>query len=142
MDRGAPPDSGRLVEKIEVLRTKLRLAQQLGRPDIERLLEDVSSLRSSVLSFTSSRHLRSLERLRDAPVAAPASPGHRALDLGFEGVLGDSPGIIDALELVRRAAPTPLPATGTCAAAWWRCWAQSPSRAWTPRRCPWCGRTW
>ncbi|MEM1433625.1 MAG: sigma 54-interacting transcriptional regulator [Pseudomonadota bacterium] len=104
-----PADSGRLVEKIEVLRTKLRLAQQLGRPEIERLLDDVSNLRASVMSFTSTKHVESLERLRGAevtPVEPPVSP---AADLGFEGVLGESPGILDALELVRRAAPTRLP---------------------------------
>lgn len=104
-----PADSGRLVEKIEVLRTKLRLAQQLARPEIERLLEDVSNLRASVMSFSGNQHLESLERLRGAEVTSRRQPAAQGADLGFDGVLGESPGILDALELVRRAAPTRLP---------------------------------
>lgn len=103
------PDSGRMVEKIEVLRTKLRLAQQLNRPEIERLLDDVSSLRSSLLAYTSNRHVESLERLRATEVKSPSALSANSVDMGFEGVLGESQGISDALELVRRAAPTPLP---------------------------------
>lgn len=103
------PDSGRMVEKIEVLRTKLRLAQQLNRPEIERLLDDVSNLRSSLLSYTSNRHVESLERLRGTQAKSSSASIANGADLGFEGVLGDSQGISDALELVRRAAPTPLP---------------------------------
>lgn len=103
------PDSGRMVEKIEVLRTKLRLAQQLNRPEIERLLDDVSNLRSSLLSYTSNRHVESLEQLRGTQEKSPIPSVANGADLGFEGVLGDSQGISDALELVRRAAPTPLP---------------------------------
>lgn len=109
VESGAGADSGRLVEKIEVLRTKLRLAQQLSRPDIERLLDDVSSLRNSVMSFSSTRHVEGLARLRKAKADAPSRSATAASDLGFEGVLGESPGILDALELVRKAAPTPLP---------------------------------
>lgn len=109
VDSDVRPDSGRLIEKIEVLRTKLRLAQQLSRADIERLLTDVSSLRASAMTHSVPTQSEPLERLRGASAGPSDERATSAADLGFEGVLGDSPGIQEALELVRRAAPTPLP---------------------------------
>lgn len=104
----ARPDAGRLIEQIEVLRTRLRLAQQLKRPEIERLLGEVNRLRDAALASGGSEPLESLESLRGS-TEKPATPSASAADLGFEGVLGESPGVLEALELVRRAAPTPLP---------------------------------
>lgn len=108
-DTAAPPESGRLVEQIEVLRTKLRLAQQLNRSDIERLLNDVGRLRTAAMSHAVPAQSESLQRLRGVTVGTSTKRTAHAADMGFEGVLGESPGILDALELVRRAAPTPLP---------------------------------
>ncbi|MEM1229311.1 MAG: sigma-54 dependent transcriptional regulator [Pseudomonadota bacterium] len=101
--------SGSLVQKIELLRAKLRLAQQLSRPEIERLLTEMNALRTAVLAQSNADSLRSLERLRGTDETGPSAPSAAASELGFEGVLGDSPGIVEALELVRRAAPTDLP---------------------------------
>lgn len=102
----APTGPGRMVEKLEVLRARLRLASALDKTQIEQVLLELGDLRSDLLLSRSSTG-------GDAQPAAPAQTAgsSRALqaDLGFEGVLGESAGILEALEIVRRAAPTDLP---------------------------------
>ncbi len=105
----SPGEPGRVVEKLEILRTRLRLASHLDKSQINDLLADLSELRSDFLLARSASSIRSDSQPVSAGSSKPASPKTTHADLGFEGVLGESPGVLEALEIVRRAAPTTLP---------------------------------
>lgn len=99
-----------LLEKIEILRSTLRWAQSLDRSQINKLLNQCTALRDEVL------RLSHTERFVKASTAAArnqsiAQRRHALLerDFQFEGVFGDSPRLIEALEIAEKAAPTDLP---------------------------------
>jgi DNA-binding NtrC family response regulator len=101
-----------LIEKIEILRSTLRWAVRLERPDIEKLLRQSHALRDEVMQLSHQ------ERFVTAAVAEPArtdqSPGARRkalLDRSFvfEGTFGDNANLLEALEIAEKAAPTDLP---------------------------------
>jgi transcriptional regulator with GAF, ATPase, and Fis domain len=112
---------GSLLEKVEILRSALRWASKLERPEIEKLLLQCNALRDEVMSLSRK------DRFVQPSVAEPAEteplprdkPGkevsaHRRNALLernfiFEGVFGESPKLLDALEIAERAAPTELP---------------------------------
>jgi len=94
---------GRELERLEIIRARLRVAPRLGPPEIKALLEDCARLRADLL-------LRDREPSVSEGVATSAArDGCSGGSLGFEGVLGESPRLLEALEIVRRAAPTTLP---------------------------------
>lgn len=101
-----------LLEKIEILRSTLRWAPTLARPDIEKLLRQSTALRDEVLQL--SHKERFVQAMRQAP-EPPGQAVHsrRAALLGrsfvFEGTFGDNPKLLDALEIAEKAAPTDLP---------------------------------
>jgi transcriptional regulator with GAF, ATPase, and Fis domain len=99
-----------LLEKIEILRSTLRWAQTLERPQINKLLNQCTALRDEVL------RLSHTERFVKASTAVTrnqslAQRRHALLDrdFQFEGVFGDSPRLIEALEIAEKAARTDLP---------------------------------
>jgi DNA-binding NtrC family response regulator len=101
-----------LIEKIEILRSALRWASKLERPDIEKLLRQASALRDEVMQLSHQ------ERFVKAAAAEPArrdlSPRQRREALiersfVFEGAFGDNPKLLEALEIAEKAAPTGLP---------------------------------
>jgi transcriptional regulator with GAF, ATPase, and Fis domain len=101
-----------LIEKIEILRSTLRWASRLERPDIERVLRQAGTLRDEVM------HLSHRERFVHATASEPArlnlSARQRrealvARSFAFEGAFGDNPGLLEALEIAEKAAPTGLP---------------------------------
>jgi DNA-binding NtrC family response regulator len=101
-----------LIEKIEILRSTLRWAVKLERPDIEKLLRQSHALRDEVMQLSHK------ERFVTAAAAEPArtdqSPGARRkalLDRSFvfEGTFGDNANLLEALEIAEKAAPTDLP---------------------------------
>lgn len=99
-----------LLEKIEILRSTLRWAQSLDRPQINKLLNQCTTLREEVL------RLSHTERFVKASAATPrnlsvAQRRHALLerDFQFEGVFGDSPKLIESLEIAEKAARTDLP---------------------------------
>jgi transcriptional regulator with GAF, ATPase, and Fis domain len=99
-----------LLEKIEILRSTLRWAQSLDRAQINKLLNQCTTLREEVL------RLSHTERFVKASTAASrnqsvAQRRHALLerDFQFEGVFGDSPRLIEALEIAEKAARTDLP---------------------------------
>ncbi|MEZ5595113.1 MAG: sigma 54-interacting transcriptional regulator [Pseudomonadales bacterium] len=102
-----PGEPARLVERIELIRSRLRLASRLEKADIDQLLGDFKALREVILVQSHAQRLSGLKAL--PPEGGKPSVPVRSADLGFEGVLGDSPALLDALEIVRRAAPTNLP---------------------------------
>ncbi|WP_407700583.1 sigma-54 interaction domain-containing protein [Steroidobacter gossypii] len=99
-----------LLEKIEILRSTLRWAQSLDRPQINKLLNQCTTLREEVL------RLSHTERFVKASASTPrnlsvAQRRHALLerDFQFEGVFGDSPKLIESLEIAEKAARTDLP---------------------------------
>jgi transcriptional regulator with GAF, ATPase, and Fis domain len=101
-----------LIEKIEILRSALRWASKLDRPDIEKLLRQAGSLRDEVMQLSHK------ERFVNAAAAEPTRSDlsrrqrRNALiqrSFIFEGAFGDNPKLLEALETAEKAAPTGLP---------------------------------
>ncbi|HYD96175.1 MAG TPA: sigma-54 dependent transcriptional regulator [Noviherbaspirillum sp.] len=103
-----------LLEKIEILRSALRWASRLDRPEIEKLLRQSSALRDEVMQLSHKERF-----VRAASSAEPVEPMERSggerrralLDRSFvfEGTFGDNPKLLEALEIAEKAAPTDLP---------------------------------
>jgi transcriptional regulator with GAF, ATPase, and Fis domain len=101
-----------LLEKIEILRSALRWAPTLARPDIEKLLRQANALRDEVMQL--SHKERFVEAAAAAPQPIERAPGARRRALlersfVFEGTFGDNPQLLEALEIAEKAAPTDLP---------------------------------
>ena len=101
-----------LIEKIEILRSALRWAAKLERPEIEKLLRQAGALRDEVMQLSHK------ERFVNAAAAQPTrgdlSRRQRRKELIersfiFEGAFGDNPRLLEALETAEKAAPTGLP---------------------------------
>jgi DNA-binding NtrC family response regulator len=101
-----------LLEKIEILRSALRWASRLDRPDIEKLLRQAGLLRDEVMQLSHK------ERFVNAAAAEPTRSDlsrrerREALiqrSFIFEGTFGDNPKLLEALETAEKAAPTGLP---------------------------------
>jgi len=101
-----------LIEKIEILRSALRWASKLDRPDIEKLLRQAGALRDDVMQLSHK------ERFVNAAAAEPSRSDlsrrqrREALierSFIFEGAFGDNPKLLEALETAEKAAPTVLP---------------------------------
>jgi transcriptional regulator with GAF, ATPase, and Fis domain len=101
-----------LIEKIEILRSALRWASRLERPEIEKLLNQAGALREEVMQLSHK------ERFVNAAAAAPTRSDlsrrerRQALierSFIFEGAFGDNPRLLEALETAEKAAPTGLP---------------------------------
>lgn len=112
MDGGSAISYAGLIEKIEILRSTLRWASKLERPEIEKLLRQAGALRDEVMQL--SHKERFVKAASAEPIAADQSPGARRQALlqrsfVFEGVFGDNPKLLDALEVGEKAAPTDLP---------------------------------
>ncbi len=109
---------GGLIEKIEVLRSNLRWSAGLDTEDKQKLMAQVAALRSEVMLL--SRHER-LKGADDEPSPAEDAqiPRHKSTqqrrqelidrNFTFEGVFGESPALLEALEIAEKAAPTDLP---------------------------------
>jgi transcriptional regulator with GAF, ATPase, and Fis domain len=99
-----------LLEKIEILRSTLRWAQQLDRSQIQKLLNQSTALREEVLRLS---HTERFVRATNAPARKHSVAQRRKAllerDFQFGGVFGDSPRLIEALEIAEKAAPTDLP---------------------------------
>ncbi|RJG00378.1 sigma-54 interaction domain-containing protein [Noviherbaspirillum sedimenti] len=101
-----------LLEKIEILRSRLRWASRLERPEIEKLLRQANALRDEVMQL--SHKERFVQAASGEGVRVVQSPGERrrallARSFVFEGTFGDNPRLLDALEVAEKAAPTDLP---------------------------------
>nr|WP_314630323.1 sigma 54-interacting transcriptional regulator [uncultured Noviherbaspirillum sp.] len=101
-----------LLEKIEFLRSALRWASRLERPEIEKLLRQANALRDEVLQLSTKERFVTAASVTAAARALPAGERRRALlarSFVFEGTFGDNPDLLDALEVAEKAAPTDLP---------------------------------
>lgn len=109
--RGSAMSYAALLEKIEILRSTLRWATTLQRPDIEKLLRQANVVRDEVMQLS---HKERFVQAVSAETGPAQSPGERrqallARSFVFEGTFGDNPRLIDALEIAEKAAPTDLP---------------------------------
>ena len=114
---------GGLIEKIEIMRSSLRWASSLARPEIQKLLRQCTELRDEVMQV--SRKERFVQATTDGADSRDVEPLTRPsrkkkstrarrqalIDRSFvfEGVFGDSPRLLDAMEMAERAAPSDLP---------------------------------
>jgi transcriptional regulator with GAF, ATPase, and Fis domain len=109
-----------LIERIEILRSTLRWATQLERPEIEKLLRQAGSLRDEAMQLShQERFVRAAAA--DADAHAPPTRATRSLSnaqrrqalidrsFRFDGTFGDNPKLLEALEIAEKAAPTGLP---------------------------------
>jgi len=112
IDAGSTLSYAGLIERIEILRSALRWASRLERPDIERLLRQASALRDEVMHL--SHQERFVRAAASQPTALNLSLRQRrealiARSFVFEGAFGDNPKLLEALEIAEKASPTALP---------------------------------
>jgi transcriptional regulator with GAF, ATPase, and Fis domain len=102
---------GALLEKIEILRSTLRWASTLDRKQIQKLLAQCNSLRDEVMKFSHKERFvkASAKGSRKKQSAAQRRKALLERSFVFEGVFGDSPKLLDSLEIAEKAAPTDLP---------------------------------
>lgn len=101
-----------LLEKIEILRSRLRWATKLERPDIDKLHRQLNSLRDEVMQLSHKERFVQAAAAESMPVVKAPGDRRRALlerSFRFEGVFGDNPRLLEALEIAEKAAPTDLP---------------------------------
>lgn len=123
-ERGSAMSYAALLEKIEIMRSTLRWATRMERPDVEKLLRQANTLRDEVMGLSHKERFvqamgvetasdRRAERETEPPaLELPAGERRRALlarSFVFEGTFGDNPKLLDALEIAEKAAPTDLP---------------------------------
>lgn len=118
-ERGSAMSYAALLEKIEIMRSTLRWATRLERPDVDKLLRQANALRDEVMQLShKERFVQAVSadmerRTGEEPVAEPPTGERRrallARSFVFEGTFGDNPKLLDALEIAEKAAPTDLP---------------------------------
>jgi Transcriptional regulator containing GAF, AAA-type ATPase, and DNA binding domains len=122
LTRSSTTSYGGLIEKVEILRSALRWASKLEQPEIQKLLVQCNALRDEVMLLSRKERFiqASLAELPQAEEVTPkerrssTSPAQRRQALIernfiFEGVFGESPKLLEALEIAEKAAPTELP---------------------------------
>lgn len=112
VETGSTLSYAALIEKIEILRSTLRWATKLERPEIERLLWQAGALRDEVMQL--SHKERFVNAAAVEPTRSDLSRRQRrsaliARSFVFEGAFGDNPRLLEALETAEKAAPTGLP---------------------------------
>jgi len=103
---------GGLIEKIEILRSTLRWASVLERPQIQKLLNQCNSLRDEVMQLSHKERFIKASSAEGARASRTATQRRKGLidrSFVFEGVFGESPRLLEALEIAEKAAPTDLP---------------------------------
>ncbi len=103
---------GGLIEKIEILRSTLRWATSLDRPQIQKLLSQCNALREEVMQLSHKERFVTASAERSSNRKRSTAQRRQALldrSFVFEGVFGESQKLLDALEIGEKAAPTDLP---------------------------------
>ncbi|MEH6435878.1 sigma-54 interaction domain-containing protein [Massilia sp. DD77] len=113
-ERGSAMSYAALLEKIEIMRSTLRWATRIERPDIEKLLRQANTLRDEVMQLSHKERFVQAVGAGALDAAPALSTGERrqallARSFVFEGTFGDNPKLLDALEIAEKAAPTDLP---------------------------------
>jgi transcriptional regulator with GAF, ATPase, and Fis domain len=103
----SPTNFAHVLEHIEIIRSSLRWVSQLDRPGIQKILEQVNTLREEILVL--SRVERCRQTLTEETVEPMSVLQRRQVLSAFEGVFGDNPKLLEILETVEKAARTDLP---------------------------------
>jgi transcriptional regulator with GAF, ATPase, and Fis domain len=101
-----------LIEKIEILRSTLRWASKLERPEIEKLLWQAGTLRDEVMQLSHKERFVNAAAVEPARSDLSRRQRRNALierSFVFEGTFGENPKLLEALETAEKAAPTLLP---------------------------------
>ncbi len=115
-----------VIESIEQIRTSIRWNQNLPDDEKSGILKQMTGLREQFISLSRSERfsgagddLAEVEAISPEGAAIKKKRAASSLkrrrealledDFVFDGVLGDSPALIETLEICRRAASTPLP---------------------------------
>jgi transcriptional regulator with GAF, ATPase, and Fis domain len=101
-----------LLEKIEIMRLALRWAEHIDREHIQKLLEQMSAAREEVIKLShTERFVTARLASRDTTQRSLAQRRRDLLERNFQfdGVFGESPKLIEALEVAERVATTLLP---------------------------------
>lgn len=115
-----------VIESIEQIRTSIRWNQNLTDDDKNGIMKQMMGLREQFISLSRSERFTGandeqveVEAISPEGAAVKKKRAASSLkqrrdallqdDFVFDGVLGDSPALIETLEICRRAAATPLP---------------------------------
>lgn len=101
-----------LLEKIEIMRSRLRWAQRMERGDVQKLLDQCNALRDDVMQLShKERFVQASTGKREKAPASEKDRRQALLDRSFvfEGVFGENPKLLESLETAEKAAPTDLP---------------------------------
>jgi transcriptional regulator with GAF, ATPase, and Fis domain len=110
--KGSLISFGGLLEKIEILRSSLRWANKLERPQIEKLLGQSNALREEVMQLSHKERFVSATVASQSPSEQSRAERRQALidrDFVFDGVFGENPKLLECLEIAEKAAPSDLP---------------------------------
>jgi transcriptional regulator with GAF, ATPase, and Fis domain len=105
---------GEALERLELVRNKLRWAARLERPEIDDLLEQCNELKDDIMLLSRKSRDQTAEPLSVEKKTGDQSAKNRRQSLlernfKFEGVFGDSPKLLETLEIAEKVAPTDLP---------------------------------
>lgn len=101
-----------VLEKVEILSSTLRWAAKLERPEIQKLLNQCNTLRDEVMQLShKERFVQASATAKTKNNASDAERRQALVDRSFvfEGVFGENPKLLEALEVAEKAAPTDLP---------------------------------
>jgi len=101
-----------VLEKVEILSSTLRWAAKLERPEIQKLLNQCNTLRDEVMQLShKERFVQASATTKTKKQVSDAERRQALVDRSFvfEGVFGENPKLLEALEVAEKAAPTDLP---------------------------------
>ncbi len=101
-----------VLEKVEILRSTLRWAPKLDRPEIQKLLNQCNTLRDEVMQLShKERFVKASTTTVSAKSKSEAERRQALIERSFvfDGVFGENPKLLEALEIAEKAAPTDLP---------------------------------
>lgn len=100
------------LEKLEIFRSTLRWANKLERPEIQKLLHQSNNLRDEILQLSHrERFVEASVKQAKTKVGSDAERRQALIDRSFvfDGIFGENPKLLEALEVAEKAAPTDLP---------------------------------
>lgn len=101
-----------LLEKIELMRSTLRWSSSLDRQDIQKLLLQCSELSDEVMLISRKERIKENAKQTEKKQDLSAAQRKQALlerSFIFEGIFGESPKLLETMEIAEKAAPTDLP---------------------------------
>lgn len=102
---------GGMIERLEIFRTRLKWAAFLEESEKKILLGQCDGVRDAVLQLSYKNKFYNTD-IKPTEQAETSTERRQALverNFAFEGIFGDSPELLDALEISEKAAHTDLP---------------------------------